>query len=59
MNRNTKYSYDIKIIEEGLNSVPPLSIREIARRNGWPEDNTHHWLKRNYVRNIRYKAINQ
>lgn len=48
-----KYNYDIRKIEEMENSG--FSIRAIARYMGWPETNTHHWLKRNYKRVIRYE----
>ncbi len=47
-----KYNYDIKKIA-ALESKG-LSIREIARIEGWPEGGTHQWIKRNYDRVVTY-----
>jgi len=52
-----KYNYDIEKIEALQNDG--LSIRAIARKMGWPEDNTQQWINRNYkkVVSIKYYAI--
>jgi transposase len=47
-----KYKYDIKIIEKLANEG--LSIREIARKNGWCEIATQQWINRNYKKTINY-----
>ena len=50
-----RHLYDINIIED-LESQG-FSIREIARQNGWPETNTHHWLNRNYPFKVTKKLV--
>lgn len=45
-----KYNYDIKQIEALQNEG--LSVREIARRQQWPEDNTQQWINRNYTKHV-------
>ncbi len=47
-----KYDYDIEKIEALENEG--LSIREIARRQEWPETNTQQWIHRNYKRIVKY-----
>lgn len=52
-----KYNYDIKKIEELESDTQErkgLSIRAIARKMKWPEDNTQQWINRNYRKTIKY-----
>lgn len=53
-----KYNYDIKIVERLENEAHAagkrLSIRAIARRNKWDQDNTQQWIHRNWIKVVKY-----
>jgi len=46
MTRKQKYDYDIKKIEALQNQG--MSVRAIARKFGWNEDNTQQWINWNF-----------
>jgi len=52
MTRKPIYSYDIDKIQDMENKG--MSIRAIARKMGWPEENTQQWIKRNYNKIVKY-----
>ena len=54
MPRKPENEYDIILIQE-LENIG-LSIREIARINGWPEGPTGAWIRRNYTREVDIKV---
>lgn len=53
-----KCNYDIQKIaaleNEAQEQGKRISIREIARRNNWDEDNTQQWIHRNWIKVTRY-----
>ncbi len=55
MTRNQKYNYDIKKIQALENKG--VSIRAIARKHGWDEDNTQQWIHRHFKRVIKVTYI--